>query len=425
MHTQFSRKPIATALLLASLGTCALPVSAASLQEDVSVSPGRPISAADEAVISSAAVKVLRHIAGARGHLQGDKPDPEAAKAELGKADTLLDIIQAALPAAEVKDRIWVAQKHLEYKDTQEVLPDLVPIFASVDELADYMSVDQAKGHLAKAKEAMGKDQKDQAKDELKQVDEALVYVEADLPLGSTRTLVNQAEADLAKNDTKAADQALSSAEDNVVFLSVSFDSPLTQAKTALWRARQSFDSGDKGAAKADLQSAVSALERAAGSGDKLVREQAGKLVEEVRDLDGLLSADDARFSPGLDRSWQRVQALSERTAEYVSTGWERLRAKSPGKEDLIEGKLFLAYGRIDSLVAKDDAAAKVDLAEAEGYLKAAADKLTPETKPELDAIAARVKGLDKAFADESGKHPDATAFEGVETGLSALIQHL
>ena len=119
------------------------------------------------------------------------------------------------------------------------------------------------------------------------------------------------------------------------------------------------------------------------------------------------------------------MQALSERTAEYVSTGWERLRAKSPGKEDLIEAKLFLAYGRIDSLVAKDEAAAKVDLAEAEGYLKAAADKLSPEAKPELEAIAARVNGLDKALTDEGGKHPDAMAFAGVETGLSALIRNL
>ncbi len=425
MHARFSRTPIAAALLLAGFSSCALPVSAASIQEDVTVSPARPISAADEAVISSAAVKVLRHIAEARGHLRGDKPDQEAAKAELSKAETLLDIIQASLPAAEVKDRIWVAQKHLEYKDTREVLPDLVPIFTSLDELADYMPVDQAKGHLAKAKEAMGKDQKDQAKEELKQVDEALVYVEADLPLSSTRTLVDQAKADLAKSDTKGADQALSSAEDNVVFMSVSFDSPLTQAKSALWRARQSYDSGDKGSAKTNLQQAVSALERAASSQDQLVREQAGKLVEEVRDLDRLLSSEDAGFSPGLDRSWQRVQALSERTAEYVSTGWERLRAKSPGKEDLIEAKLFVAYARIDSLVAKDEAAAKVDLAEAEGYLKAAADKLSPEAKPDLDAIAARVNGLDKTLTDGSVKPPDATAFEGVETGLSALIRHL
>jgi cellobiose-specific phosphotransferase system component IIA len=422
---RFSRTPIAAALLLTGFSSCVLPVSAASIQEDVTVLPARPISAADEAVISSAAVKVLRHIAEARGHLRGDKPDQEAAKAELTKAETLLDIIQAALPAAEVKDRIWVAQKHLEYKDTREVLPDLVPIFTSLDELADHMPVDQAKNHLAKAKEAMGNNQKDQAKEELKQVDEALVYVEADLPLSSTRTLVDQAKADLAKNDTKAADQALSSAEDNVVFMSVSFDSPLTQAKSALWRARQSFDSGDKSSAKTSLQQAVSALERAASSQDQLVREQAGKLVEEVRDLDRLLTSDDAGFSQGLDRSWQRVQALSERTAEYVSTGWERLRAKSPGKEDLIEAKLFVAYGRIDSLIARDEAAAKVDLAEAEGYLKAAADKVKTETKPKLDAIAGRVAALDKSLGQEGGKQPDAVAFEGVETGLSALIRQL
>jgi cellobiose-specific phosphotransferase system component IIA len=425
MHARFTRTPLAAAILLAGLGGRGLPAVASTVQEDVTVTPARPISASDEAVISSAAVKVLRHIAEARGQLQGDKPDPEAAKAELAKAESLLDIIEAALPPSTVKDRIWVASKHLEYMDTQEVLPDLVPIFASLDEVANYMPVGQAKAHLDKAKEAMGKDQKEQAKEELKQVDEALVYLEADLPLGSTRTLVDQAKEDLGKGDTKAADEALSSAEANVVFLSVSFDSPLTQAKSALWRAREGFDSGDKAIAKTNLQQAVSALERAANTKDELVRREAGKLVEDVRDLDRLLETNDAGFPAGIDRAWQRAQALSERTAEYVSTGWERLRAKSPGKEDLIEAKLYLAYGRIDLLVAKDQAAAKVDLAEAEGYLKSAADKVNAETKPELDAVASQVAALDKSLGEAGGKQPDAIAFQGVETGLSALIRQL
>lgn len=425
MNARFTRTPLAAAILLAGLGGQGLPAVAATLHEDVSVTPARPVSAADEAVISSAAVKVLRHIAEARGQLQGDKPDPDAAKAELAKAESLLDIIEAALPPSTVKDRIWVANKHLEYMDTQEVLPDLVPIFASLDEVADYMPVGQAKAHLDKAKEAMGKDRKEQAKEELKQVDASLVYLEADLPLGSTRTLVDQANEDLGKGDTEGADEALSDAEANVVFLSVSFDSPLIQAKSALWRARQGFDRGDQAAAKTNLQQAVSALERAAASKDDLVRREAGRLVEEVRDLGGLIDSGDSAFPAGLDRAWQQVQALSERTAEYVSTGWERLRAKSPGKEDLIEAKLFLSYGRIDLLVAKDAAAAKVDLAEAEGYLKSAADKVGAEAKPELEAIAGRVAALDKSLAREGGKQPDAVAFEGVETGLSALIRQL
>jgi hypothetical protein len=425
MHARFFPKPLTVALLLASVGTWGLPVASATVQEEVSVTPGRPITASDEAVISSAAIKVLRHIAEARGHLQEEKPDKDAAKAELEKAEKLFDIIQAALPTSEVKDRIWVAQKHLEYEDSREVLPDLVPIFASLDDLGDYMLTNKAKEHLDKAKEALGNDQKSEAHEQLKQVDEALVYVEADLPLSSTRTLVDQAKAGLAKDDVKAANQALIDAEENVVFISVTFDSPLTQAKSALWRARMSYDSGDKVGAKNNLQQAVTALERAGKSTDQLVREQAGQLTDEVRDLDRLLTTGDAGFKAGVDRTWQRMQALSERTAEYIGTGWERMRAKSPGKEDLIEAKLYVSYGRVDSVVAKDNAAAKVDLAEAKGYLDAAASKISADDKPKLEAIAARIENLDQKLAEDSATSPDARSFETVETGLSALIRHL
>jgi len=425
MHTRFSRKPLAVALLLAGLGSWSLPMVAATVQEDVSVSPAHSITASDEAVISSAAVKVLRHVAEARGQLQGDEPDADAAATELDKAEKLLDIIQASLPTAEVKDRIWIAQKHLEYEDSEEVLPDLVPIFTSLDELADYMPVDQAKGHLDKAKQAVDKGQKDEARAQLQQVDEALVYVEADLPLHSTRALVDQAHADLAKGDIKGADQALRSAEDNVVLISVAFDSPLIQAKSALWQARVSYDLGDKANAKASLQQAVAALERAGSSRDQLMRDQAGRLIGQVRDVERLLTTDDTGFSAGVEQVWQRVQALSERTAEYVSTGWERLRAKNPGKEELIEAKLYVAYSRVDSEVAKDTAAAKVDLAEARGYLGAAATKVGAEAKPKLDAIVVRIDDLDRMLAQGSGKAPDATAFQEVETGLSALIRKL
>jgi hypothetical protein len=210
------------------------------------------------------------------------------------------------------------------------------------------------------------------------------------------------------------------------VFISVTLDSPLTKAKNALWQARMSYDSGDKAGAKTSLQRAVAALERAGKSKDELVREQAGNLTDEVRDLDRLLATGDAAgFKAGVDRAWQRAQALSERTAEYVSTGWERLRAKNPAKEDLIEAKLYVAYGRVDSVVSNDNEAAKVDLAEAKGYLGAASKKVGEDEKPKLKAIAARVDELDQKLAEGSATHPDAASFEVVETGLSALIGQL
>jgi hypothetical protein len=101
------------------------------------------------------------------------------------------------------------------------------------------------------------------------------------------------------------------------------------------------------------------------------------------------------------------------------------LRAKTPGKEDLIEAKLYVAYGRVDSLVSKDNAAAKLDLAEAKGYLDAAIDKVGADDKPKLEAIAARIDNLHQKLDDGSATPPDAASFETVETGLSAYIRHL
>jgi membrane protein DedA with SNARE-associated domain len=72
--------------------------------------------------------------------LKSDSPDVEKAKSELEQAEKLLGIIQAALRTAKVKDRIWVAKKHLDHVDTQEVLPNLVPISAGLDELVSSQS---------------------------------------------------------------------------------------------------------------------------------------------------------------------------------------------------------------------------------------------------------------------------------------------
>lgn len=233
MHSRFTLKPVAVALLAAAV--ISGPVLADdTIKEETTIQPGHTITPQDEARISAVAVKVLRHIADARGKLQGDSPEADKAKSELEQAEKLLDIIQAALPTTKVKDRIWVAKKHLEYEDTQEVLPDLVPIYAGLDELVSSVPTAKAKGHLDEAKQALEKGDKPKAQAQLAATDDSLLYVEADLPLSSTRHLVAEAKADLAKGNTNAADQALASAEDNVLFVSLSFQSPLTGAKAAL-----------------------------------------------------------------------------------------------------------------------------------------------------------------------------------------------
>lgn len=424
MSNRFPLKPVVTALLIA-ISSSAPVLADNNIDEEVVVTPGRQITPQDEAVMSSAAVKVLRHIADARGELQGDKPDIDKAKVELDQSEKLLDIIQESLPTTNIKDRIWVAKKHLEYENSREVLPDLVPIYASLDELIDYMPTTKTKAHLDQAKQALEKGDKSKAKEQLQAMDDALLYVEADLPLSSTRHLVAQAKADLAKSDVKAANQALRAAEDNVLFISVSFQSPIAQAKAELWKASQDYALDDKESAKTDLNSAVTYLEQAARGGDKVTREAAEKLLTDVRDLHQLIETGDKGFGSKLESAWLRSKALTERSAEYISTGWQRLRAEGAGKQDLIEAKLQLAYARIDHVISKDNAAAKVDLAEAQGYLNAAAGQVDKGVKNELADVSSLMGQLDHVVQSDDAADSTAAAFDKVEARLAKLIHRL
>jgi hypothetical protein len=420
MKKQFPVKYLVIAALVASG-----PVLANTVNEELTRIPGHQLSPQDEMAISSAAVKVLRHIANARGELQGDKIDTKKASEELDKSKKLLDIIQASLPTTKVKDHIWVAKKHLEYEDTREVLPDLIPIYSSLEELVDYMPTSQAKVHLDQAKKALEKGDKSQAKDQLIATDNALLYVEADLPLSSTRRLVDQAKADLAKDDIKSANQALRAAEDNTVFISIAMNSPIVQAKAALWRASQDYSLGNKESAKMDLNNAVTYLERATQEGDKITGEAAKNMVSDIRDMHQLIESSDKDIGSRIEIAWQRTKALTERSAEYISTGWQRLHAEGAGKKELIEAKLQLAYARIDHAVANDNDASIVELSEAESYLKAAAKVVGNSVKSQLDNISSEVAQLDDLLHGDKPIDNTVAKFNKAESQLAKLIYQL
>ncbi|MBW1803425.1 MAG: YfdX family protein, partial [Deltaproteobacteria bacterium] len=119
---------------------------AKTIQEKGTVSPKKNISPAEESIISSAATKVLRHIAKARGAVHSKELDQ--AKKVLSQAKKLIDIIKASLPTAKVKDHIWVAKKHLDYENTEEVMPDLIPIYAAGKYAAANKDLEQAGAYL-------------------------------------------------------------------------------------------------------------------------------------------------------------------------------------------------------------------------------------------------------------------------------------
>ena len=181
-------------LVVCIVGIC--PALAKTIHEEVTVKPVKTISPAEESIISSAATKVLRHIAKARGAIH--EKDLDQAGKDLKQAHKLINIIKTSLPTTKVNDHIWVAKKHLDYESTEEVKSDLVPIYAALDEIEDIVPVKQAKKRLDEAKDNLDKGNKKAAKESLEAVDEALIYTEMDLPLASTEKHIIAAQGTMA-----------------------------------------------------------------------------------------------------------------------------------------------------------------------------------------------------------------------------------
>jgi hypothetical protein len=417
-------KPLALALTLCTLGPAILaaPVSAAAVQEELTITQGKTINPREEAVISSAGVKVLRHIAQARSDIRNK--DVDGVKQELDQADKLLDIIQAGLPTTKVKDRIWVAKKHLEYENTEEVLPDLVPIYSSLDELVDIMPTDVARKHLDQVKSHLKAGDKEKAEASLDATAAALQYTEVDLPVSSTRQLVAQARADLNREAMDEADNALKTAEDSVVYLSIALEQPLFTAKALLWQAVMDVDTGNIELARSDLQSAIGYLDVARQSDDKATREAASQIIVRAREVESDLDSG-ADISSRIHHLWERTHALADRSIEYMSAGWARYRSNSPLKSDLIEAKLHLTNARIDLFTGHETGMASEELALAGGFLDKAA-KVARQEKME-QKVQTQITSLQEEVSDlvSDPTAGQASSYDTLQQQLRNMIRTL
>jgi len=414
-------KPVTVAVLAALLGVSPMINTAnAAIKEQVSVSPVKTISVQDEQNISSAATKVLRHIAQARADLKNK--DGDAAKAQLDKAGTLLKIIEASMPVNQVKDRIWIAKKHLEYEDSQDVIPDLVPIYSSLNELMDFMPVNLAKQHVDKAKEHLKKNAKEAAIKELNETDAALVYTEVDLPLNITRQRVASAQMEISKGKLEQAEKTLQSAEDSVSYMTVYMDEPLVVAKNSFWSAIRNYSENAFDKAEADVSTAIRYLDTAALSADKITRNEATKLAKDAKALENKLATQSTDTAKQLNLLWQSTAALSERSLQYMSAGWSSLRADSKIKTDLIDAKLHVTNAKIDRFTGNNLSDARSELNNALTFIDNAVENSDSVHKPKVKQLQSGVEKLAKAV---SGSNDNRQQFDTLEQQMNQLIDTL
>ena len=254
------------------------------LNQEITIVPVRVVTPAQQEILSNAAASILRHISDARGDIHAKKP--EAAKEALQKIDRLIRIIKAGRPVAKIKDHIWIAKKHLDYEDTEEVAEDLIPIYADLSDIENFVPVVQARKKLNKAKESLKKGNRKAAKEELAAVDEAVTYSEIDLPLAETERQVALAQKALDQDKLTDADKALKAAEDGVQFFSVGVEGPLGKAKKSYLQATEHYAAQKYEAAKTDLQKAAAWIKRAGQSSDKKIRQEAINLEKSIKDLE-------------------------------------------------------------------------------------------------------------------------------------------
>lgn len=284
-------------------------VFAKDVEERITIVPTRTVSSEEESIITSVAVKVLRHIAHARAYIH--EKDISHAQIELKKALTLIDIIKAVVPTATVKDRIWVVRKHLSYESTKNATQDLIPIYTSLDEIEDLVQVEKAREHINNAKKHLEKGDKEGARGELQLAYESLIYTEIDMPLSNTERHIIEAQGLLTKKELKKADAALKSAEHGIQFISTMASFPVVQARKTLLQATTDYATGRLEAARADIREAKTYLEKTAKTADDKAKTEAEKLLKDIEALESKMDKVDYGTWQGIKNLYARVKALT------------------------------------------------------------------------------------------------------------------
>jgi hypothetical protein len=387
----------------------------------VNVAPGKIVTPEEESIISLVAARVLFHIAQARYAIH--QQDVNRAIEELRKSLTAMNQIKTVLPTAKAKDYIRVAILHLSYEKPTEVMKDLIPIYASVEAIEDLVPVDVAREHVDKAKKNLEKGNREEAKKEFELANQALIDTETDLPLAHTEAQVLKAYAYLAQNQSERADKALKSAEKGVRYVGLSIYSPMVKSKKILKQSSEDFAGGRLQAVRAGLRQAKVYLQEVIKTGDDRIKVEAQKLLKDIVSVEDQLESSGKGAASAIDGLWEKARALSERSAEYVSTDWKELTTTSKTKINLMEAKLHVAYAQIYQDTTGELAKVKPEIDEADSYLKKAEQHADDKTQARLVAISEELKEA-RAHLEEKG--PDVRArYEKIKADLGELIRKM
>jgi len=342
--------------------------------------------------ISESASKILHHIVDARSNIHQNRFDD--AEKELRAASSLIDYIKSVVPTTQIADHIWVAEKHLDYQQPQEVALDLIPIEISLTDIEDVYSVIQAKRHLDNVKSHLDQQNVAAARDALLQLRESLTQTEVDLPLSLTEQHIQEAVRLLSEKDATGADQALKNAEAGVRFVSLGTSTPLARSRRLLWQAIEDYSAGRHDSVRDNLTKALKWLEQAKSSNDEKSDYEAQRLRTEIKELlDNELQRRPAEKTE-LTGFWHKTVALIEREAENLYNAWRTQQNENHLYRLLIDARFHLYYAEYYLFESGEAEDAKWELDRSLKYLQEAVSQTHGLRKRKIQAMQKKVTKL-------------------------------
>lgn len=201
-------------ILTATIGAIML----LTVNHEAFAAAGQPeLSPAQSRAIRAFAATALEKVVQAEVAIQ--KKDLSRAGQSLSEARPLLDLVLAYRPTAEVKALLHYVQAQMSIEDNKQTLPELLPLYTALDNMAPSAAVKEARARLDEAKQALEIPDRGKAEQALDAMDKLLVIDDIDLPLHAAQEDLGKAVKSLQKAQKAPESEIMFSLENNLMLL--------------------------------------------------------------------------------------------------------------------------------------------------------------------------------------------------------------
>jgi hypothetical protein len=260
----------------------------------------------DRRQVSLLAAQVFQHVDEARRALDAD--DTKQARKEVDKGREALKAVRALLPRTSVRTRTEAPDGQVIYEDRREVQEDRVPLFEGMLHAQTLAPIVEAQRDASEAAEVKG----------VRLVGSESIRTEAVADLGVVEGQLRRAAKALEEHKPAEAAQALAMAQvRGVDFRFNKEDSPLAEARDAIWLARRSLEENNVEQARSNLVAARQRLRIYREIAPKERQADVDRMLKEAGELEGQLhketaqnpasQSDRARQGSTVTRWWEQI----------------------------------------------------------------------------------------------------------------------